>query len=124
MQGQSWLAKAEKHLATAMLLQSDDSESAFLLAAESAHAMGLGLLAQQGLRPTTSGGHLVIQRVLLAQFGSSFQNFDWIRRRRHEAKYVAFPGEVVTGQEIVEALQDVRQMLEGAHQLVGELSQF
>lgn len=123
-EGASWLQKADKHLATARSIQGDDPESAFLLAAEAAHSMGLGLLAQQGLRPTTAGGHIVVQRVLVAQFGDSFKDFDWIRRRRHEAKYVAFPGEVVTDLEIADALSDTDRMLSGARQLIGRLTNF
>jgi hypothetical protein len=55
-----WLEKAQRRLDTAEAIAADDPESAFVLADYAARFAGEVLLAQQGLRPTQSGGHLAV----------------------------------------------------------------
>lgn len=47
--------------------------------------------AQQGLRPTTTGGHLAVQEALEAQLGPNVRHtlrpFRMMRRRRNESEY-------------------------------------
>lgn len=123
-QGKGWLIDANKKLSTAEAITDADPESSFILVAESAHCMGLGVLAHQGLRPTVRGGHLAIQHTLEAQFDPAFSAYDWIRRRRHETKYPAFPGEQVSQTELTQAINDVAQMISGAEKLLDQLGIF
>lgn len=44
----------------------------------------VGRAGSPGLRPTSSGGHYVIEEVLRAQFGNTFRDFGALRRRRNE----------------------------------------
>ena len=53
----------------------------------------VALLAQQGLRPTSAGGHYAIEEVIRAQFGSSLRAFGGLRRRRNELEYPPYPTE-------------------------------
>jgi hypothetical protein len=41
------------------------------------------LLAQQGLRPTTKGGHYAVERAVTAQFKDGLGTFGALRRRRN-----------------------------------------
>lgn len=62
--------RASRTLTTAETIASDDPDSAFVLAYDSARYAGTALLAHQGLRPTTSGGHYAVEVALRAQFGT------------------------------------------------------
>lgn len=57
--GGPWLDKARKTLRTATGILDDDPESAYVLIYDAARLACTGLLAQQGLRPTTAGGHTI-----------------------------------------------------------------
>lgn len=54
--GQAWLDKAGRTLSSADLVVDSDPESALVLAYDAGRQIGTGLLAQQGMRPTTAGG--------------------------------------------------------------------
>jgi len=55
--GGQWLSKARRTLTTAMGAADADPDSAFTLAYDAARSACTALLAQQGLRATTRGGH-------------------------------------------------------------------
>jgi len=90
-----WFVKAKRRLATASAFVADDPESAFVLTYDAARFVGEGLLAQQGLRSTQTGGHLAVVVAMRAQFGGPFAKIDTLRRRRHELEYPAYPGEQI-----------------------------
>ena len=82
-----------------------------------------GVLAQQGLRATESGGHLAVEHAVRAQFGNSFAPFATLRRRRAELEYLSFPGEKVD-EELLDALRTIQQIIDGAAELLPHLSIF
>jgi hypothetical protein len=55
--GEHLLERAARTVATASEIAHDDPDSAYVLAYDAARYAATALLAQQGLRPTTSGGH-------------------------------------------------------------------
>ena len=55
--GAHLLQKASRTLETAGEIADQDPDSAYVLAYDAARYSGTAILAQQGLRPTTSGGH-------------------------------------------------------------------
>jgi len=59
-EGMGWSTKAATTLTSAEELVEADPNSAYTLAYDAARFACAGLLAQQGLRPTTSGGHYAI----------------------------------------------------------------
>jgi hypothetical protein len=61
-EGEPWLMKAAATIATAEQLASSDPNSAYSLAYDASRFACVGLLARQGLRPTTTGGHYAVQR--------------------------------------------------------------
>ena len=71
--GAHLLQKASRTLATAGAVADEDPDSAYVLAYDAARYSGTAILAQQGLRPTTSGGHYVVEVALRAQFGDGFR---------------------------------------------------
>ena len=58
--GEHLMEKAARTVATAGEIARDDPDSAYLLAYDAARYSATALLAQQGLRPTTSGGNYVV----------------------------------------------------------------
>jgi hypothetical protein len=65
--GAPWLAKATVTIATAESVTASDPNSAYTLAYDSARFACVSLLAQQGLRPTTTGGHYAVQVAVTRQ---------------------------------------------------------
>lgn len=67
------LEKAAVTLETARLATERDPDSAFVLAYDAARQAVTALLAHQGLRPTTKGGHYAVEQAVRAQFGPGFR---------------------------------------------------
>jgi hypothetical protein len=66
------------------------------------------LLAHQGLRPTTTGGHLAVVEIMRAQFPGvpGLTSLDRLRRRRNQAEYPDPTGyDPIAAEEASEAIQ-------------------
>jgi hypothetical protein len=98
------LARARQTLTSARSLLEADPTNAFVLTYDATRLACTALLAHQGLRPTTGGGHVAVERAVRAQFGASFALYGRLRRRRNEAEYPTHPDESVRADEGVEAL--------------------
>jgi len=85
------LDDAGRHLATAATaLSSGDLSGAYQLAYDALRKSAASLLAAQGLRATSRGGHVAVQEATMAQFGSTvraFRSFGRIRRARNSFEY-------------------------------------
>ncbi|MEV0569418.1 hypothetical protein [Dactylosporangium sp. NPDC050588] len=66
--GQPLLDKAERTLISAVVLCEKDPGSSYTLAYDAARFACTALLAQQGLRPTSKGGHYAVEQAVRAQF--------------------------------------------------------
>jgi len=118
------LAQAQRTAATAASLVEADAYSAYVLAYDAARFACVALLAQQGLRATTDGGHYAVERVVRAQFGAGFRPFADLRRRRNELEYPRLPANTATADEAREAVGVAERLIAGAGQLLGQLSFF
>ena len=89
--GTRLLATARQHLASARLLADTDPYLAYVAVYDAIRKALSALLQIQGLRATTSGGHLAVMHAVQAQFGASMgailRPVDRIRVTRHEAEY-------------------------------------
>src|SRR5215471_20505730 len=65
--GAPLLAQAHKTAATAAGLVHADAHSAYVLAYDAARFACIALLAQQGMRATTDGGHYAVERAVRAR---------------------------------------------------------
>lgn len=122
--GDAWLLKAQRTLETARQITNQDPDSAIVLAYDSARHGCVAVLAHQGLRPTTSGGHYVVEQVVRAQFGDTFRSFAALRRRRNELEYPAVPGNLADGVEAAEAVTSAKALIEAAGRLLPHLGLF
>lgn len=83
------LASAARHVESARLTADPDPEAAYALAYDAARKSATALLAHQGLRPTTAGGHIAVVDAIRAQFPGvpGLTSLDRLRRRRNQAEY-------------------------------------
>jgi hypothetical protein len=86
---QALLAAATRHIHSATVAADDDPEGAYALAYDAARKCATALLAHQGLRPTTTGGHIAVVDAMRAQFPRvpGLTSLDRLRRRRNQAEY-------------------------------------
>jgi HEPN domain-containing protein len=122
--GASWLDRARRGLEAAQVLAESAPDSSVILAYDAARQACVALLAQQGLRPTTAGGHYAIEEVIRAQFGSSLRAFGGLRRRRNELEYPLYPTEQASPAEAAETLRTAAEIIEAAIKLVPNLGFF
>lgn len=123
-QGEPWLEKARKTLEAASAVTEIDPASACTLAYDAARFACTALLAQQGLRSTTRGGHLAVEDAVRAQFGEGFKPFRNLRIRRNELEYPAYADEDVEAEEATQSLDVARSIMEAASSLLPNLRIF
>jgi hypothetical protein len=121
--GAAWLDKARRTAATAAVV-SDDADSGVVLAYDAARFACTALLIQQGLRPTTKGGHYTVERAVRAQFGDAFKPFAALRRRRNELEYPVYAGEEVERSEAAAVLVVATALVDAVARLLPELGLF
>ena len=95
-----------------------------MVAYDAARQACLVLLAQQGLRPTTVGGHYVVEEVIRARFGPALRAFGGLRRRRNELEYPLYPTEQAGAAEAAETLKTAGEIIDAASKLVPNLGFF
>ena len=95
-----------------------------MLGYDSARQACVGLLAQQGLRPTTRGGHYAVDQAAVAQFRDAFAVYGSLRRGRNRIEYSTQPVDEISIEEVTEALDAVAAMLEQATTLLPNLGLF
>src|SRR5260370_15104493 len=64
--GASWLDRARRGLEAARVLADSAPDSSVVLAYDAARQACVAVMAQQGLRPATAGGHYPVDEVILA----------------------------------------------------------
>ena len=115
------IESARRHVATGRTAITSDPEGAFALAYDAARKAASALLAHQGLRATTAGGHIVIVEVMNAQFPgvAGLKSIDRLRRRRNQAEYPDPSSyDPVTSEESEDALTVASECIETATRLV------
>ncbi|MCB0906475.1 MAG: HEPN domain-containing protein [Nocardioidaceae bacterium] len=122
--GERLLDKAAVTLTTARSAVETDPDSAFVLAYDAARQALTALLAHQGLRPTTKGGHYAVEQAARAQFGPGFRQFGALRRRRNELEYPERPDDDATTDEANEAVENAQAIITAAAGLIDRLGLF
>jgi HEPN domain-containing protein len=122
--GAPLLVRARRTVATAAGLVQADAYSAYVLAYDAARFACNALLAQQGMRTTTDGGHYAMERAVRAQFGEGFRPFADLRRRRNELEYPRMPADTATADEAQQAVEIAQRLITAADSLLRQLSFF
>lgn len=115
------IATAGRHVNSATATAVDDPEGALALAYDAARKTATALLAHQGLRPTSAGGHIVIVEAVNAQFPgvAGLKSIDRLRRRRNQAEYPDPQHyDPITNDEVDDAIEVARACLTAAEKLI------
>lgn len=112
---------ARRHIESGSTVIEDDPEGAYALAYDAARKSATSLLAYQGLRPTSSGGHIVVVEAMRAQFPDvpGLRSLDMLRRRRNQSEYPDPKGyDPITPDEVEEAISTAREACDAASRLL------
>lgn len=103
------LADAKQHIASARTIaDAGDLTGAYQLAYDALRKTAASLLAVQGLRATSRGGHIAVQDAVVAQFGNGvreFGSFSRIRRNRNRFEYPGDSASEPTEDDLDDALR-------------------
>jgi acetylornithine deacetylase/succinyl-diaminopimelate desuccinylase-like protein len=122
--GHPALERAGRTLVSAQTLLDTDPINAFVLAYDAVRQACTALLTHQGLRPTSSGGHVAVERAVRAQFGAPFAPYGGLRRPRNEVEYPSHPDEHVDLEEAAEAIAVAEELIDSAAKLLPHLQVF
>ena len=115
------IESARRHVATGRTATTNDPEGSLALTYDAARKAASALLAHQGLRATTAGGHIVIVEAMNAQFPgvAGLKSIDRLRRRRNQAEYPDPSNyDPVTTEESEDALTVATDCIEAATRLI------
>jgi len=125
------LADADAHLRLAAKGTDDDPAGALQLSYDAARKASAALLAVQGLRGTTRGGHIAVIDAVRFQFNDRggvavFGKINRLRRRRNATEYPSADSPGVTADEAEQALTIGTETVDSAKQLLatGRLDEF
>jgi hypothetical protein len=120
------LSEAERHIASAALIAITDSSGCLDLAYHGARKACFALLAIQGLRPTSQGGHVALGDAVIAQFGEAFKAFHRLRRGRNDSEYPSALSPSVSLEDAEHAVETAGRLIDGARSFnsPGQLSPF
>ena len=117
------LEEARQHLASAqVVLDVGDHTGAYQLAYDALRKTAVALLAVQGLRATSRGGHVAVERAVGAQFVVAVPAFASFRRLRRNRNRFEYPGSVSTGpseDDVIDAITTADDALAQARILLG-----
>ncbi len=122
--GAQWLSKARRTLSTAEGAADTDPDSAFTLAYDAARFACTALLAQQGLRPTTRGGHYAVEVAVRGQFGAAFDRYGGLRRQRNDIEYPVMAAARLTAKDARSAIAVATELIDAAEHLLPHLGLF
>lgn len=124
IQAQALLDDAERHFRSAESIAEADPSAAYAVMYDGARKALAAILAHQGLRATSKGGHLAVQNAVQAQFGQArrvVQPFDRIRRRRHDAEYPSAEKGSIETHEVLADLPKARALANAAATLIPQM---
>ncbi len=115
---QRLLADARRHLAGAAAVRATgDLNGAYQLTYDALRKAATSLLAAQGLRATSRGGHVAVQETVKAQFGArvrAFRSYGRVRRTRNRLEYPDSETAGASDQDLDDATTVAQEALLGA----------
>ncbi len=125
------LGDSEAHINLAAKGVEDDPAGALQLSYDAARKASAALLAVQGLRATTRGGHIAVVDAVRAQFNARggmevFSRLHALRRRRNRTEYPDPDSPGVNEDDARQALDSARAVVDAAKRLLdsGRLEPF
>ncbi|MCW2942355.1 MAG: hypothetical protein JWN00_5340 [Actinomycetia bacterium] len=122
------LAQARGHLASAAKVLDEDPAGGYALTYDCARKAFVAILENQGLRPTSRGGHLAVLEAVRAQLdpplGKVVRPFNRMRIRRNDAEYPPSNAPEITPDDVREDLLSAGSILELAERVLDQMSPF
>jgi hypothetical protein len=122
------LAQARIHVASALQVCDADPPGGYALAYDGARKALTAILENEGLRPTTRGGHLAVSEAVRAQLdppmGRILRQFNRMRTRRHDAEYPPVDSPEITPADVREDRETAESLIDLATRVLEEMSPF
>jgi uncharacterized protein (UPF0332 family) len=122
------LAPARKDLASAEVLRDDNPKRAYESMYDAARMALTAVLENEGLRPTSHGGHIATYTAITAQLdppmGTVLRPFDRMRRTRNRSEYPSFTTPDVTSDNVRADLPAATAIVEICAGVLDEMSPF
>ena len=122
------LGQARRHISSTQSTAAADPEGAYALLYDAARKALTAILENQGLRPTSRGGHLAVYHAVRAQLdppmGRTLLPFDRMRRRRHDVEYPPAGAPELSAEDVTDDVPKVITLLELAQRVLDEMSPF
>jgi uncharacterized protein (UPF0332 family) len=122
------LGQARKDLVSAELLRCSNSKRAYESLYDAARMALTAVLENQGLRPTSRGGHIAPYAAVVAQLdppmGAVLRPFDRMRRTRNRSEYPSFTTPEVTADNVVADLAQAEAIVQTCEGVLDEMSAF
>jgi hypothetical protein len=128
VQADRLLRQARTHLVSAKGICGWDPPGGYALAYDAARKALTAVLANQGLRPTSRGGHLAVYQAVRAQLdppmGKVLRPFNRMRLRRHDAEYPPVDAPELTPEDVQDDLGNAQTMIDLADRVLDQMSPF
>lgn len=122
------LAQARKDLASAEVLRDENPKRAYESLYDAARMALTAVLENEGLRPTSHGGHIAPYTAIRAQLdppmGTVLRPFDRMRRTRNRSEYPSFVTPDVNADNVRADLPAATAILEICADVLDEMSPF
>ncbi len=122
------LQQARRHVTSARRTCADDPEGAYAVLYDAARKALTAILENQGLRPTSAGGHLAVYHSARAQLdppmGAQLRPFDRMRRQRRDAEYPRGDAPELTPEDVEDDVPKVEAILHIAEKVLDQMSPF
>jgi hypothetical protein len=122
------LAQARVHVSSALKVCDADPSGGYALAYDGARKALTAIVENEGLRPTTRGGHLAVAEAVRAHLdppmGRILRQFNRMRTRRHDAEYPPTDSPEITPDDVREDQTTAEGLIDLAASLLDEMSPF
>lgn len=122
------IEQAIKHLKSADSVCESDADGAYALVYDAARKALTAILENQGLRPTSRGGHLAAYEAVRAQLdppmGAKLRPFDRMRRQRNVVEYLSADMPRLTADDVREDIAKAQTLVEVASGVLDGMSPF
>jgi len=123
------IARAQTHLETAAETAAKDPTAAFQTAYDGTRKALAAVLANQGLRVTsTPGAHAILLEACMAQLdppmGRTLMHFDWMRRTRNSAEYPTLDAPEISEIDVADAIRFGTDIVKLASQVLDSMPMY
>lgn len=122
------IEQARAHLASAAAICDDDPPGGYALTYDAARKALTAVLENQGLRPTTLGGHVAVYEAVRAQLdppmGKMLRPFARMRRLRHDAEYPPANAPELTTDDVRGDLGNAQAIVDLAVRVLDQMAPF